>query len=63
MTEYFEMAQWCRRFQRNVTAGIVLSVLLLCVAMSDGPYFPYANFAALAGICLLVRQGRKVGVL
>ena len=43
--------------------GIVAAIILLCIAMSDGPWFPWANFAALGLLWLMVRRGKKKGIL
>lgn len=43
--------------------GIVAAILLLCVAMSDGAWFPWLNFLALGGLAALIEQGKRKGVL
>ena len=49
--------------QRWTWAGIFLSIAFLCVAMSDGEWFPWLNFLALGGLAALIEQGKRQGVL
>jgi hypothetical protein len=49
--------------QRWTWAGIITGIAFLCVAMSDGEWFPWLNFLALGGLAALIEQGKRRGVL